>query len=229
MAVRRARLASGAALAGQPRAVERPRTASTSSRTATGVTQVDLYFETDDWRFHRAGYALRIRRVGRRREAEATLKGLDPASADAARTAQPARGERARWRAADLQTLLRAGGPVGARVRAVAGRSRFCRCSRCAPAAARSSSRPRALPPGEIALDETAIRPPGGGPRRACGGSRSRCRRPRCRARAVRRRAARRVRVAARRPEQVRGRASVLRPPALALPSDSARARSIRR
>ena len=45
-----------------------------------GVTQVDLYFETDDWRFRRAGYALRIRRLGRRREAEATLKGLDAAS-----------------------------------------------------------------------------------------------------------------------------------------------------
>src|SRR6516225_8372760 len=45
--------------------------------------QVDLYLETDDWRFQRAGYALRIRRPGRRREALATLKGLDPASADA--------------------------------------------------------------------------------------------------------------------------------------------------
>ena len=42
------------------------------------------------------------------------------------------------------------------------GRSRCCRCSRCVPADARSSSRSRAAA-GEIALDETAISPNGGG------------------------------------------------------------------
>ena len=34
----------------------------------------DVYYDTDDWRIHRAGYALRLRRVGR--EVEATLKQI---------------------------------------------------------------------------------------------------------------------------------------------------------
>ena len=55
-----------------------------------GVTQVDRYFETEDWRFRRAGYSLRIRRVGRRREAEATLKGLDAGIGRRTGIAQPA-------------------------------------------------------------------------------------------------------------------------------------------
>src|SRR5438034_9668892 len=45
------------------------------------VNQVDLYLDTDDRRFHRAGYALRIRRTGRGgRAAEGTLKALDSVS-----------------------------------------------------------------------------------------------------------------------------------------------------
>src|SRR6266542_2567767 len=36
--------------------------------------QVDTYFDTNDWRFYRAGYALRVRRNGA--QAEATLKAL---------------------------------------------------------------------------------------------------------------------------------------------------------
>ena len=86
----------------------------------TGVTQVDRYFETEQWRFHRAGYSLHVRRVGRRRGGEATLKGLDVAAAEAP-------GLRSRrevselLEAADVTTLLRATGPVGERVRAVAG------------------------------------------------------------------------------------------------------------
>ena len=48
-----------------------------------GVNQVDVYVETDDWRFQKAGYALRIRSLGRRRGAEATLKALKPASVGA--------------------------------------------------------------------------------------------------------------------------------------------------
>ena len=116
-----------------------------------GVTQVDVYVETDDWRFQRAGYALRIRSLGRRRGAEATLKALDPASAGA----PGSRGRRevserleAR-RHADTPSAPTA--PWAARVRAVRERSRCCRCSRCAPAAAPSSSRPRACHRGDRA------------------------------------------------------------------------------
>ena len=89
-----------------------------------GVTQVDRYLETDDWRFQRAGYALRIRRLGRRRDAVATLKGLEPASADTPGL-RSRRELSERLGAADLQTLFGASGPVAARVRAVVGKKRL--------------------------------------------------------------------------------------------------------
>jgi hypothetical protein len=53
-----------------------------ASRAVT--TQVDLYFETDDLRFQRAGYALRIRRMGRRREADASTRRRSTVQARAA-------------------------------------------------------------------------------------------------------------------------------------------------
>src|SRR6266481_9398545 len=42
----------------------------------------DTYLDTDDWRIHRAGFALRIRSESGK--AEATLKALHSASAEAA-------------------------------------------------------------------------------------------------------------------------------------------------
>jgi CHAD domain-containing protein len=130
----------------------------------TGVTQVDRYFETDDWRFHRAGYSLRIRRVGRRRGAEATLKGLEGASAGAP-------GLRSRrevtepLEAADVPTLLQATGRVGERVRAVAGKKPLLPMFEVRTRRRTFFLKAEGLPPGEIALDETAIRQqPGAGP-----------------------------------------------------------------
>jgi CHAD domain-containing protein len=128
-----------------------------------GVTQLDLYLETDDWRFQRAGYALRIRRLGRRREALATLKGLDPASADARGLCS--RHELSeRLGAPDLQTLLGASGPVAARVRAVAGNKPLLALFEVRTRRRAFFLKVEGLPPGEIVLDETAIRPSGGGP-----------------------------------------------------------------
>jgi CHAD domain-containing protein len=127
-----------------------------------GVTQVDRYFETDDWRFRRAGYSLRVRRVGRRREAEMTLKGLDGASADTP-------GLRSRRElsealaAADGLPLSHATGPVGTRVRAVAGTKPLLPLFEVRTRRRTFFLKVEGLPPGEIALDETAIRPPGGG------------------------------------------------------------------
>ena len=128
-----------------------------------GVTEVDLYLETDDWRFHRAGYALRIRRLGRRREAVATLKGLDPASRRRSGAAQPARAERTPRSA-----------PTCRRFSARAGRwpCAYVPSPGTKPLLPLFEVRTRrrafflkieGLPPGEIALDETAIRPNGGG------------------------------------------------------------------
>ncbi len=129
----------------------------------TGATQVDRYFETEDWRFRRAGYSLRIRRVGRRREAEATLKGLDAASADAPGL-RNRREVNEPLGAADLPTLLRATGSVGRRVRAVAGTKPLLPLFEVRTRRRTFSLEAERLPPGEIALDETAIHQPGGGP-----------------------------------------------------------------
>src|SRR5262245_12572547 len=121
-----------------------------------GVTQVDLYLETDDWRFQRAGYALWIRRSGRRREAVATLWGLHPVSAD---TPGLRRGRdlSERLGAADPQTLLGASGPVAARVRAVAGKKPLLPLFEVRTRRRAFFLEIDGLPPGEIALDETAI------------------------------------------------------------------------
>jgi CHAD domain-containing protein len=131
--------------------------------TRTITTQVDRYFETADVRFQRAGYALRIRRIGRRREAEATLKGLDAAPVDA-----PGSCNRLevieRLRAADLETLLGAAGPVGQRVRAVVGTKTLLPMFEVRTRRRTFLLKLDGVPPAEVALDETAIRPQTGGP-----------------------------------------------------------------
>jgi CHAD domain-containing protein len=80
--------------------------------------QVDTYFDTPDWRFNRAGYALRVRRRAGR--ATATLKTL-AAAQDGLRQRleieEPLEGA-----GPDAEGLRQARGPVGERVRALAGR-----------------------------------------------------------------------------------------------------------
>src|ERR671911_777217 len=73
---------------------------------------VDSYYDTEDWRFYRAGYALRVRRDGER--VEATMKSL----------AQPDDGGLKRRReiseplkGGGLKGLKAARGPVGVRIR----------------------------------------------------------------------------------------------------------------
>ena len=51
-----------------------PSRACASSRETKELT--DTYYDTEDWRFYRAGYALRVRRDGKR--VEATMKSLAP-------------------------------------------------------------------------------------------------------------------------------------------------------
>ncbi|HET6171762.1 MAG TPA: CHAD domain-containing protein [Gaiellales bacterium] len=128
----------------------------------SGVIQVEVYFETDDWRFRNAGYALRIRRLGRRHGAEASLKGLNPVSGGV-----PGLRSRLelseRLEGADLQTLLRAGGPVGRRVRALRGRKRLLPLFEVRTRRRTFVLNAPGSPSGTIAFDETAIRPPRGG------------------------------------------------------------------
>ena len=77
---------------------------------------VDTYYDTEDWRFYRAGYALRVRRGGK--SVEATMKSL----------AAPEDGGLKRrreisepLRSGGLKPLTTAHGPVGERLRLLAG------------------------------------------------------------------------------------------------------------
>jgi inorganic triphosphatase YgiF len=75
----------------------------------------DTYYDTADWRFYRAGYALRVRNTNG--EVEATMKSLKPAEGSLRRRreiSEPLEDDRP-------ATLKQAGGPVGGRSRALVG------------------------------------------------------------------------------------------------------------
>jgi CHAD domain-containing protein len=125
---------------------------------------VDLYLDTDDRRFHRAGYALRIRRplrgTGR---GEATLKALE----DDARAEPGLRARREISEAVestDPVSLALAPGAVGERVRAVAGRKPLLRLFEVRTRRQLFTVEADGLAPGELGLDETGIRPADGAP-----------------------------------------------------------------
>src|SRR5438034_6732864 len=119
---------------------------------------VDTYLDTEDRRLDRAGYSVRLRR-SRRLPAEATMKTLDGARPDALRI----RGELAEQLELDEPTAIaHAPGPVGERVRALVGRRKLMPLfelrtrRRVFPLAAMGT------PSGELLLDDTTIREPGG-------------------------------------------------------------------
>jgi triphosphatase len=120
----------------------------------------DTYLDTDDWRIHRAGFALRVRSESG--TTEATLKSLHSAGTEVA----DRRELTETLTSSDSEAIRDLAGPVGARVSAVSGsrtllplfelrtsRQRF---------AVRKSDEARQL--GEIALDETVISRPHGEP-----------------------------------------------------------------
>jgi triphosphatase len=120
----------------------------------------DTYLDTDDWRIHRAGFALRVRSESG--TTEATLKSLHSASTEVA----DRRELTETLNSSDSEAIRESIGPVGLRVGAVSGartllplfelrtsRQRF---------AIRKSDEAQQL--GEIALDETVISRPHGEP-----------------------------------------------------------------
>jgi triphosphatase len=120
----------------------------------------DTYLDTDDWRIHRAGFALRVRSESG--TTEATLKSLHSASTEVA----DRRELTETLDSSDSEAIRESIGPVGIRVCAVSGartllplfelrtsRQRF---------AVRKSDEAQQL--GEIALDETVISRPHGEP-----------------------------------------------------------------
>jgi triphosphatase len=75
----------------------------------------DTYYDAEDWRFYRAGYALRIRKAGT--NAEATMKSLSPAEGNVRRRreiTEPLGDNKP-------ATLGKASGPVGGRTRSLLG------------------------------------------------------------------------------------------------------------
>src|ERR671912_2366226 len=75
----------------------------------------DTYYDTDDWRIYRAGYALRVRNTDG--EIEATMKSLTPAEGSLRRRreiSEPLKDDKP-------TTLKKASGPVGGRSRTLVG------------------------------------------------------------------------------------------------------------
>ena len=120
----------------------------------------DTYLDTDDWRIHRAGFALRIRSESGK--LEATLKSLHSASpevADRRELNQP-------LEKSEGNSIRQSIGPVGTRVHAVSGAHALLplfevRTSRQRFAIHRKDEAEQL---GEIALDETVISRPQGEP-----------------------------------------------------------------
>src|SRR5262249_4019145 len=121
----------------------------------------DTYFDTDDWRLHRAGYALRIRSEAGK--SEATLKSLHAVHQSGLADRRELT-ESLPTRSADCIAL--ATGPVGSRVHAVSGQHELqplfeVHTSRERYAVRVAEGEP---PVGEIALDDTVIARPRGEP-----------------------------------------------------------------
>jgi triphosphatase len=121
---------------------------------------LDTYLDTDDWRIHRAGFALRIRSESGK--LEATLKSLQSASAEVADRLELSETlERA-----DGETIRHSLGPVGTRVQAVSGTHALLPLFEVRTSRERIAIRKddEAQPVGEIALDDTVISRPHGEP-----------------------------------------------------------------
>src|SRR3984893_13096206 len=120
----------------------------------------DTYLDTDDWRIHRAGFALRIRSESGK--SEATLKSLHSASAEVADRRELTES----IENSESESIRQSVGPVGTRVHAVSGAHALLplfevRTSRQRFAIRREDESQQL---GEIALDDTVISRPHGEP-----------------------------------------------------------------
>lgn len=121
----------------------------------------DTYLDTEDWRIHRAGFALRIRSGSGK--SEATLKSLHSASAEAADRRELSET----LENPQSEAIRQSTGPVGTRVHAVSGARALLPLFEVRTSRQRFSVRreDEAQQLGEIALDQTVISPPRGEPR----------------------------------------------------------------
>jgi triphosphatase len=120
----------------------------------------DTYLDTDDWRFHRAGLALRIRSESGK--SEATLKSLHSAREEVADRRELSES----LESAASESIRLSKGPVGMRVHAVSGAHALRPLFEVRTSRQRFSVRraDEAQQMGEIALDETVISRPHGEP-----------------------------------------------------------------
>ncbi len=121
----------------------------------------DTYLDTDDWRIHRAGYALRIRSESGK--SEVTLKSLHSASTEMADRRELTEELH---NPEESESIRRSAGPVGTRVHAVSGAHALVPLFMVRTARQRFAVRKKdeARQLGEIALDETVISRPHGEP-----------------------------------------------------------------
>jgi len=120
----------------------------------------DTYLDTDDWRIHRAGFALRIRSgTGK---PEATLKSLHSASTEVSDRLELSET----LENSETESIRHSIGPVGARVQAVSGARALLPLFELRTLRQRFAIRKEdaAQQLGEIALDETVISRPHGAP-----------------------------------------------------------------
>ena len=115
----------------------------------------DGYFDTEDWRIYRAGYALRIRRTKYENGAEATMKRLASRNGkagvrDRREISQPLDGE-------GPEVLNEAHGPVADRVRALTGPNALRPLFEVETRRSTHDLMLDGLRAGEISLDVTAI------------------------------------------------------------------------
>ena len=127
------------------------------------TSHVDVYVDTADNRFRRAGYAVRLRRASRAKGAgaEATLKALEPNTSEVALRSRREVSEQ--LEAADHSLLAQSEGAVGLRISAVAGGKKLRPLFEVRTRRSRFSVQVEGHPPGQVTLDETAIRPGAGG------------------------------------------------------------------
>jgi inorganic triphosphatase YgiF len=123
-------------------------------------TQRDVYFDTDDWGIHRAGFALRVRRADG--DVEATLKAVARARDGLARRREISE----RLADARMATVRAASGPVGTRLRRLIGGGRARRLFAVTTRRRTYRLRHRGRVVGELALDRTVIATRSGRPRR---------------------------------------------------------------
>jgi triphosphatase len=113
--------------------------------------QVDVYADTDDWRLHRGGFSLRLRR--RSGKVEATLKNLT-SETEALKQRTELTEE---VPTADLEVIGRLGGPVGRIVRGMAGSHPLRRVVEIRTRRSTFHLSLDGVRVGEIALDSTTI------------------------------------------------------------------------